>query len=153
MKSDALKTYIESKTSLFRFLEFSTISPGNYTLVTETEPQAFMEACGFIKTDAAVACHSLQTIIAQDKKEGFILRYAFMSFAQNHTIIVLVQINNKTPRISSIASLFPSADFLEREIHDLFGIVFENRSDEPALLLPAGLEGYPLRKDYVNNNT
>jgi NADH-quinone oxidoreductase subunit C len=52
------------------------------------------------------------------------------------------------PAVASIHSVWPSADWLEREVWDLFGIVFEEHGDLRRLLMPEDWEGYPLRKDY-----
>lgn len=52
------------------------------------------------------------------------------------------------PTIASITSVFPGANFYEREAFDLFGIVFTDHPDLTRLVLPDDWEGYPLRKDY-----
>ena len=52
------------------------------------------------------------------------------------------------PRIASVTSLFPSAGWPEREVYDLFGIIFEGHPDLRRILTPEDWTGYPLRKDY-----
>ena len=52
------------------------------------------------------------------------------------------------PRVTSVSSVWPAANWLEREVWDLFGIVFEGHPDPRRLLMPEDWEGFPLRKDY-----
>jgi len=52
------------------------------------------------------------------------------------------------PRVPSVASLYPTADWLEREVFDLFGVLFTDHPDLRRILMPEDWEGYPLRKDY-----
>ena len=58
------------------------------------------------------------------------------------------RIGGDAPQIDSVASVWSSADWYEREIFDLFGIRFAGHPDLRRILLPDGWEGHPLRKDY-----
>ena len=57
------------------------------------------------------------------------------------------------PKLASVTPLWPSANFPEREVYDLFGIVFEGHPDLRRFLLPEDAEGHPLRKDYPLGET
>jgi NADH-quinone oxidoreductase subunit C len=59
-----------------------------------------------------------------------------------------VRLGGEDPRVHSLHTVWPSADWLEREVWDLFGIVFEEHYDLRRLMMPEDWEGYPLRKDY-----
>jgi NADH:ubiquinone oxidoreductase subunit C len=61
---------------------------------------------------------------------------------------VHVLAHGEPPRVPSIAELWPSADFMEREAFDLMGIVFDGHPNLSRIMLPDGWEGHPLRKDY-----
>ena len=63
-------------------------------------------------------------------------------------IRVLVGVAGDPPRVPSVADLWPSADWAEREIFDLFGIVFDGHPNLRRIQMPDDWEGYPLRKDY-----
>jgi NADH-quinone oxidoreductase subunit C len=59
-----------------------------------------------------------------------------------------VLLGGDDPRVSSVQAVWPSANWLEREVWDLFGVVFEEHGDLRRILMPEDWEGHPLRKDY-----
>jgi NADH:ubiquinone oxidoreductase subunit C len=61
---------------------------------------------------------------------------------------VLCGVPGEHPRVQSVVDLWPSADFAEREVFDLFGIIFDGHPDLRRIQMPADWEGHPLRKDY-----
>jgi len=66
-----------------------------------------------------------------------------------HLIAVRVETDRNAPRIPSVASVWPAADWHEREAYDMMGIVFDDHPDLRRILCPDDWEGYPLRKDYA----
>ena len=73
------------------------------------------------------------------------------STTHDHELVVRSKIDNrKNPVIDSVYGLYKTAEFHEREIFDLFGIKFKNHPDLRRLFLDDDWEGYPLRKDYVD---
>ena len=73
----------------------------------------------------------------------------FLSVSKNKRISIKVKLNDDLT-IPSITSLYPSANFYEREVFDMFGINFENHPDLTRILMPDDWVGHPLRKDYGN---
>ena len=59
-----------------------------------------------------------------------------------------VPLSSDSARVATVSHVWPSANWLEREVWDLFGIVFDGHPDPRRLLLPEDWEGFPLRKDY-----
>jgi NADH:ubiquinone oxidoreductase subunit C len=61
---------------------------------------------------------------------------------------VKVKLYGEDARVPTVSDLWPAANWLEREVLDLFGITFDGHPDPRRLLMPEDWEGYPLRKDY-----
>jgi len=77
--------------------------------------------------------------------------YHLRSTTHNHEIVVKAKIDGREKAvIDSVYDLYKTADYHEREIFDLFGIKFNNHPDLRRILLDDEWEGYPLRKDYVD---
>ena len=74
--------------------------------------------------------------------------YHFRSLRNNWLLQVRVKLPSENPRVASLVSIYPSANWLERETYDLFGIVFEGHPDLRRILLDDDFFGYPLRKDF-----
>lgn len=77
----------------------------------------------------------------------------YIRHKNNKCVKISALIDRNNPVIPSIVSLFKSAYFDECEIFDLMGIKFENNTNLKRLLLPDGWDGFPLRKDYVLDDT
>jgi NADH-quinone oxidoreductase subunit C len=74
--------------------------------------------------------------------------YHLYSIPYNVSLALKVIIPRNNPEIESITSIWKSANWLEREVYDMFGITFKKHPDLRRILLPADWKGYPLRKDY-----
>ncbi len=79
--------------------------------------------------------------------ERFTLVYNLLSMRQNQRIRVKITTDEDTP-VPSVTSLFACANWAEREIWDLYGVMFEGHPDHRRLLTDYGFEGHPLRKDF-----
>lgn len=74
--------------------------------------------------------------------------YHLYSIPFNQSIVLKVILSRENPDIESITSVWKSANWLEREVYDMFGITFTRHPDLRRILMPADWKGYPLRKDY-----
>ena len=81
------------------------------------------------------------------RQRRFEVVYHFLSMAHNTRIRVKCTTDETTP-VMSVVSLFPNADWYEREAFDMYGIVFDQHPDLRRILTDYGFEGYPLRKDF-----
>ena len=78
----------------------------------------------------------------------FQLSYHIVSQTYKERIRLRVLLDGDAPSVESITSVWPSANFYEREVFDLFGITFEGHPNLRRIMMPDDWEGYPLRKDY-----
>ncbi len=81
--------------------------------------------------------------------ERFEVVAAFADIAGNRRLWAKVQVPESDPRLDSLVALYPGADFLEREVFDMFGIEFVGHPDLSRILMPETWQGHPLRKDYA----
>ncbi len=81
------------------------------------------------------------------REPRFWVAYELFSTTHHHRLRVKVGLSEADARVPSVTSLFPTANWHEREAYDFFGIVFDGHPDLRRILLPDGWEGWPLRKD------
>jgi NADH-quinone oxidoreductase subunit C len=74
--------------------------------------------------------------------------YILVSLAHRRRLRLKVQLPAEDPHVATVTGIWPGANWLEREVWDLFGIVFDGHPDPRRLLMPEDWDGYPLRKDY-----
>lgn len=104
----------------------------------------------FLKTDSNCKFSSLVDITAVDYPERgkrFDVVYHFLSMYRNQRIRLRVAVR-EDDMVSSIVDVHPSANWFEREVFDMFGILFSGHPDLRRILTDYGFRGYPLRKDF-----
>ena len=74
---------------------------------------------------------------------------SFVSHTRRERLRARIQVPADDPRVDSLYALYPGSDFLEREVYDLMGVVFDGHPDLSRILMPETWEGHPLRKDYA----
>ena len=102
-----------------------------------------------LKEDAEFAFDSLMCISGADNGRELWVVYSLHSFQHRHKFTVKVVLGREQPECDSVVPLWGAADFFEREVYDLYGVVFRNHPDLRRLLNPPDWEGWPGRKDYV----
>ena len=81
------------------------------------------------------------------REERFEVVYMLLSLTRNHRLMVKVTAAENTP-VPTVTTLWPNAGWLEREVFDLYGVVFAGNSDLRRILTDYGFEGHPFRKDF-----
>lgn len=114
------------------------------------DPDRLSEACRMLRDDFGF--ESLVELTAVDywpqEEPRFHLIGALRSIKFNLLIAFRVPLNGNNPSMPSLTSVYPGANWLEREVWDMFGIRFEGHPDLRRILMPFEWEGHPLRKDY-----
>lgn len=148
MEAQEIYQKLQSKfgESIIEFREAETLNP---TVVIN--PGSVNEICTFLHSDESMQFDSLMNLAGYDPGGEAELEviYHFYSTSLDHYITVKALTSRKTPAVSSIAALYRTADWHEREAYDMFGIGFEGHPDLKRILLEEDWEGFPLRKDYV----
>lgn len=80
--------------------------------------------------------------------ERFDVVYHLLSIVRKHRVRIKVAVPEKSPEIDSLFSFYHSANFMEREVWDMYGIKFRNHPDLRRILMYKEFQGHPLRKDY-----
>jgi NADH-quinone oxidoreductase subunit C len=92
-------------------------------------------------------CVDITAVHYPEREKQFDVLWNLYSYARNERVRVKTQISDGASLPSSV-SIWPTANWLEREVYDMFGIQFDGHPDLKRILLPDGWKGHPLRKDY-----
>ena len=125
-------------------------SINNEELLIEIDEKDLVDVIQFLKSNESLKFKQLIDIAGVDYPENekrFELLYLFLSHENNLRIKLLIKFEvNQT--INSITKIFPSANWMEREVFDMYGIKFKNHPDLRRILTDYGFKGHPLRKDF-----
>ena len=119
-------------------------------LFIEIDIEALYSTILYLKTNNKCRFKQLIDITAVDypeKEKRFKLVYLLLSHENNLRILININIDEKT-HVPSITKIFPSANWMEREVFDMYGISFKDHPDLRRILTDYGFKGYPLRKDF-----
>ena len=102
----------------------------------------------FLRDDSKLRFDSLMCLSGVDNGDALSVIYQLHSMSLLHKMCVRVDVPRRDPIVPTVERAWVTANWHEREAHDLLGIVFRGHSDLRTLLLPEGWDGHPLRKDY-----
>jgi len=109
------------------------------------------EACASLRDDAECAFNFLSDITCVDwypAEPRFEVVYHLLSIPKKERVRLKVRLNSDNAAVESVTSVWPGANFFEREVFDLFGVRFTGHPYLRRILMPEDWEGHPLRKDY-----
>ena len=115
------------------------------------ERASLLEIMRLLRDEPGLDFEMLSDVTAVDwlgQEPRFELVYHLYSVQRNHRVRIKSRVPEHDPEIASLVPLWPSADWMEREVWDLYGIRFRGHPDLRRILLYAEFEGHPLRKDY-----
>jgi NADH-quinone oxidoreductase subunit C len=112
---------------------------------------AIVEVCRFLRDDEALKFEVLSDLTALDwpKEEKIQVVYHLYSYSYKQQIVLKVDLPRDNPKLATLEGVWKVANWFEREVYDLFGVIFENHTDLRRIMLPEDWAGFPLRKDYV----
>lgn len=145
-ESNPVMTELKQK---FPELPFETMSFRGEMTVTVPRAQ-ILEVCRFLYSDPDLQYRSLTDLCGLDffpAAPRFEVVYLLYSMKLNERLRVKTRVG-EGESVSSVESIWKAANWLEREVYDLFGIPFESHPDLRRILLWDGFEGHPLRKDF-----
>ena len=119
-------------------------------LFIEIEDDDLSSTILFLKTNTKCRFRQLIDITAidyPDREKRFKVVYLLLSHEKNLRIVVSFNIDEKK-EVSSITKIFPSANWMEREVFDMYGISFKDHPNLKRILTDYGFKGFPLRKDF-----
>ena len=122
----------------------------NGELNIDVAPSSIVDFVDFLKVDSTCRFSSLVDITAVDytgRVKRFDVVYHFLSMYQNHRIRLRISIREEE-MVPSITEVHPSANWFEREVFDMYGVLFSGHPDLRRILTDYGFRGYPLRKDF-----
>ena len=122
----------------------------NHELMIEINENDLIEVIQFLKSNEQCKFRQLIDIAGvdyPDEEKRFKLVYLFLSHELNIRIKLSINFQPKQV-IASITKIFPSANWMEREVFDMYGIKFKNHPDLRRILTDYGFKGHPLRKDF-----
>jgi NADH-quinone oxidoreductase subunit C len=122
----------------------------NDELVLVTRPDSLRKVMRFLRDDSQCLFKILVDVTGVDypeRERRFDVVYNLLSISHNQRIRVKVRVSEDEP-VPSVSSLYPSANWFERETWDLYGVFFDEHPDLRRILTDYGFEGHPLRKDF-----
>ena len=109
------------------------------------------EACVVLRDDKDCPFNYLSDVTCVDwypSDPRFEVVYHLLSISKKERVRLKVRLQDESPAVESVTSVWPAANYFEREVFDLFGVRFTGHPYLRRLLMPEDWEGHPLRKDY-----
>ncbi len=120
----------------------------------QIKAENWFDIAKYLKTNEDLYFDSLQCNTGVDLEQGMLeSRYNLHSMKHLHAIEIRIKVSIEKPDIPSVESLWRVADWFERETYDMFGINFTGHRDLRRILLPEDWDGWPLRKNYEEQET
>ncbi len=142
MLNEDLKTRLTGILSLISFEE------GGEWLNIMVPPEDLKAFVWQLRSDPDLFMDYLFCLTCVDWKTHFTIVYHFSSTRYRHNIVVKSKIDRMNPEIETVSDIWRTAEMLEREVFDLFGVKFLHHPDLRRLIMPDDWVGWPLRKDF-----
>ena len=138
----------ELQTRLPEFSPNITFAEGGQWLNIEVNAVDWKDFAIALKAQPELGFDYLFCLTCVDWKTHLTMVYHLSSLTHHHNIVIKIKLDRNAPEVESVANIWRTAEFHEREVFELFGVIFLHHPDLRLLILPDGWEGFPLRKDY-----
>ncbi|WP_299521820.1 NADH-quinone oxidoreductase subunit C [uncultured Lutibacter sp.] len=146
MTNEALQNLISSWIPELEFTE-----EGSQFLNITVQPEQLHQLMSQLKTNSETSFDYLFCLSGVDWGKELGVVYHLESTTHRHIVVVKVQTEDReNPTLDTVSNLWLTADFHECEVFDFFGIIFNNHPNLKRLFLTEDWDGFPLRKDYVD---
>jgi NADH-quinone oxidoreductase subunit C len=148
MDADTLVATLQAAVPDAQIESAPTVDPQTTIYVSRDEVPALARA---LRDRPELAFDFLAELTAVDfwpKEPRYEVVYMLVSLANRLRLRMKVRLPADDPHVATVSGVWPAANWLEREVWDLFGIAFDGHPDPRRLLMPEDWQGYPLRKDY-----
>tara|TARA_B100000745_G_C20077881_1_gene368135 strand:- start:5 stop:520 length:516 start_codon:yes stop_codon:yes gene_type:complete len=117
-------------------------------IVVIVNPSVISQVCRMAKNHFELDFDYLRCLSVVDYVENLEVNYHLMSLSKIHKMVIKANLDSSDPKISTVSDIWLTANWFEREGHDLFGVVFDGHPDLSPLLLYEGFEGHPGLKSF-----
>ena len=117
----------------------------------EIAPGRVRDVLAYLKNDAGEPFEHLLSVHGCDylpEEPRLAVHYELMSRSRVERLAVKTRVRVDEPHVPTVVDLFPTADFQEREVYDMFGVLFGDHPDLRRILMPEDYEGFPQRRDF-----
>lgn len=117
----------------------------------EINPRQIVPALEYLKTEPEQAYTFLASVHGVDylpEEPRLGVHYELLNMQRVERIRLKVRVTAESPKVQTCTHIFPTADFHEREVYDMFGVEFEGHPDMRRILMPEDYEGFPQRRDF-----
>ncbi|MEX0944825.1 MAG: NADH-quinone oxidoreductase subunit C [Balneolaceae bacterium] len=146
--SEPLQNTVDSLTGKFAKKVIEVYQSSGDTFV-RIEADSLIEICSYLKEELHfIYLSDVFGIDRYTSDERFEVVYNLLSLRDVSRIFLKVRCNEESPEVESVASVWPAANWFEREVFDMFGVNFRNHPDLRRIYMPEDFEYYPLRKEF-----
>ena len=139
----------ELKIKITELLPTAVFEEGGEWLNINAEPTNWLPFAKQLRNDDSLLFDFLFCVTCIDWKTHLTMVYHLRSTTYHHNIVVRAKLDRNHPEIETVAHIWRTAEFHEREVYEMFGVNFLNHPDLRLLILPDGWEGKnPMRKDF-----
>lgn len=115
-------------------------------------PEHYISVATFFKNDPVWQMDVLESLTAVDYLDHITVVSHLYSMIHRHWITLKVKVTYDKPEVATLSDIWPAANWFEREVYDLFGVIFTGHPDLRRIMLPDEWTGHPLRKNYTDEN-